>query len=341
MIVSFTKKFFIAIAFVGLLFVSLFNTTKAQTVSTTNGQISNIDLSVSNKTPLPNQELTFTLSSYSINIDSATIRWSIDGVLKKEGVGIKTFNTQAGKSGEVITVKAEIATNDGRFFEQSITVNPGQVDLIIEADSYTPLLYKGRAYFSVQGKAKIIAIPDITQNGKKLETKDLNFKWKKDGVVLGSSSGTGKNTVIIEGSIPIRDIYITVEVLDSSKKLLATESIVIGPHKPTILFYEDSSLYGILSNKAVSNNYNIGNKEEIKIVAKPFFFDISGVNTNESKYKWSINGKSTTLSGPKNELILRQDGKTTNGTASVSLTIENQARIFQYATNSFNINFGN
>jgi tRNA uridine 5-carboxymethylaminomethyl modification enzyme len=77
-----------------------------------------------------------------------------------------------------------------------------------------------------------------------------------------------------------------------------------------------------------------------RIVAKPYFFDFSGINTKESNYKWSVNGKTVSLSGAKNEILLRQDGKT-GGAASVSLKIENQVRIFQFAENNFNITFGN
>jgi hypothetical protein len=323
-----------------LAFVFSINIVSAQSMPSASNQLAGLEMSVSPESPKPNQDVSISVVSYSINLDSSTIRWYMDDVLKKEGVGVKDFNTRMGKSGDVVNIRAEVFTNDGRNFEQSININPAEVVLIIEASSYVPPLYKGRAYFGNQGIAKIIAMPDIVQNGVKLDAKKLNYKWTMNGIVLGGQSGTGKNTVIIEGSVPIRDITVDLDVIDVSGKIVATESAFINPSNPKILFYEDSSLYGVLSNKAVSANYNIGNKEEVKIVAKPYFFDFSGINTNESKYKWSVNGKTVALRGVKNEILLRQDGKT-GGAASVSLKIENQVRIFQYAENNFNITFGN
>lgn len=334
-----TTKIISLMALLTGLFLSI-NQLTAQGIPTSLGQISGVELLVSPENPKPNQDISVTVSSYSINLDSATIRWYVDDVLKKEGVGIKDFNTKVGNSGEVINIRVEVFTNDGRNFEQDININPGEVVLIIEANSYVPPLYKGRTYFGSQGIAKIIAIPDIVQNDIKLDAKKLTYKWTMNGIVLGGQSGTGKNTVIIEGSVPIRDITVDLDVRDASGKTVATESAFINPSTSKILFYEDSSLYGVLSNKSLTGDYNIGNKEEVKIVAFPYFFDVSSLNTNELKYKWSVNGKTVSLSGKKNEILLRQDGKTPGGTASVSLKIENQIRIFQYAESAFNLIFG-
>lgn len=336
-------KNIIKIISVGILVVKFFlpiNQVLAQEIPTSMAQISGIELVVSPENPKPNQDISITASNYSINIDSATIRWYVDDVLKKEGVGAKTFNIRTGKSGDTVNIRVEIFTNDGRDFEQSVNINPAEIVLIIEAGSYVPPLYKGRAYFGNQGIAKIIAIPDIVQNNIKLDAKKLNYRWTMNGIVLGSQSGFGKNTVVIEGSVPIRDITVDLDVIDTSGKTVATESTFINPSSSKIVFYEDSSLYGVLYNKAISTNYSIGNKEEVKIVAKPYFFDFSGINTNESKYRWSVNGKTVNLGGAKNEILLRQGGKS-GGSAAVSLKIENQVRIFQYAENNFNITFGN
>ncbi len=323
-----------------LFFLFSLEQTSAQPSFTVGGQTAGVTLSVSPENPKPDEDITFSLASYSNNLDSSTIHWYIDDVLKQEGVGVKSFNTRVGKSGDILSVSADVFTSDGKQFTQSLSVNPSNVDIIVEAGSYVPPLYKGRAYFASQGTAKLISIPDIVRNGKRLEAKDLVFKWKQGIISLGNLSGLGRNTLIVEGSVPIKDIDIELQVLDSSGKVVARKSTIINPNISKILFYEDSSLYGVLLNKAIPSNYNIGGKEEVKIVAKPYFFDFVSIGANDSKYSWSVNGKSITLGGPKNEILLRQDGKV-GGSASVSLKIENQARIFQFAENNFNITFGN
>jgi len=338
MVKEFTKNSLLTkIAILALVFCA--SNTQAQSIPISGTQGISITLSSSPENPKPNQNTTLSLESSSINIDSSVIRWYVNGDMKKEGVGEKVLIVKTGESGDLLNIMTEITTSDGRFFEQSLDINPSQVDIIVEASSYTPALYKGRAYFVSQGKVKIIAIPDIVINGKKVETKDLNFKWKRNETVLGDSSGAGKNSIKIEGTIPIKDIYIDLDVMDSSGKIIDSESIVLGPNKPQILFYESSSLYGVLSNKAMTADSSLGNKEEIKIVAKPFFFDITSPTTNETKYSWSVNGQSVVLGGNRNEVILKQTG-TGKGNIVVKLKIENLFRIFQFAESSFNLQFG-
>lgn len=312
----------------------------AQETSGTTSQDQRISLSLSPSNPRPNENVSISVSSVSINLDNSKIYWYIDGVVKKEGVGEKEISVQTKNSGDTINVRVVISTPDEKVIENSIDINPSQIDLIIEAGSYTPPFYKGKAYFVSQGKAKIIAIPDIVVGGKKLNISELNFKWKKDHIVIAGSSGVGKNTLTIEGGVPIKDIYIDLEILDSSRNVLADKSTIVSPSDPKIIFYEDNPLYGRLYNKAISRNYFLGNREELKIVAEPYFFDISGTNGKDSKFKWSVNGKSVDPSEKKNELLLRQETGGTKGIASISLQVENLVRIFQYAGGGFNVEFG-
>jgi hypothetical protein len=89
----------------------------------------------------------------------------------------------------------------------------------------------------------------------------------------------------------------------------------------------------------LNGNYNLGNTEELNVIAEPFFFDLASATGNDSTYSWSVNGSSVNPTGNKNGLLLKQGGNT-KGTASISLQITNLSRIFQYAGNSFNVSFG-
>ncbi|MFA6430621.1 MAG: hypothetical protein WC229_03160 [Candidatus Paceibacterota bacterium] len=331
----------ICLAIITISVISFNLPTKNVTAQTSlTSQSGGLTLTKTPENPEPNQSVVIKANSYSINIDSSTIRWYVDDVLKKEGIGEKTFNLQTGKSGEVINIRTEVITYDGRNFQQELSILPSRVDILVESDSYTPPLYKGKAYFVGQGTAKIIAVPDIVINGEKAENSSLNFKWEKNGMVLGNLSGTGRNTLIIEGEIPMKDIYIKLDILNTSRNVLASKFFVVSPQKTQIVFYENSSLYGLLLNKSLVGNYSMGNKEEIKIVAKPYFFNISSQDSEEINYKWTLNNKTVSLDGKKNELILRQNSKDPKGKTPVRLKIEGQKRIFQFAENNFNILFG-
>lgn len=227
---------------------------------------------------------------------------------------------------------------------QNATTSPaapsGTVDLVVEPTSYVPPFYKGEALFTTQGTAKIVALPDIVVNGQQADAKDLVFDWQQDGTNLISDSGMGKNSITVSGTVPIRDINISVTVLDLSGNVLAASSKILSANDPEVLVYENNPLYGILFNEAVTGNYYLGQRSELDLIAKPYFFNVSSDSGTDSTYKWFVNGNYVSASGQTNELILQQQNNNLSGTAAVSLTVNNNVKIFQYANMNFSVNFG-
>jgi len=302
-------------------------------------QQNTIDVSVSPSNPRAGENITLEVSSYSINIDAAKITWYVDGVNKEEGVGQKNLTIKAKDNGQSTIVRVVAETTNGTIVETSKTIIPGGVDIIVEPTSYTPPFYKGKPIFVNQGTMRIVAVPDIFINGEKVSSKNLIFKWTKDDIVLPQDINTGNDSIIINGSVPIRDIDIDVAVSDFSGNTVAEASKIISAGSPKILFYEDSPLYGILLNKAIVGSYYLGGREEVDIMAKPYFFNIENKNNNVD-YKWSMNGNPVSLSGKKNELVLKQTNTGLKGTAGISLDVNNLARIFQFASADFDVSFG-
>jgi len=183
-------------------------------------------------------------------------------------------------------------------------------------------------------------MPNIVVDGKSVNSDNLVFKWSKNGIVLGSESGLGKNSIIIEGSIPIRDIEVGLQVLNTSGKVVAATSKTILVNSPKIVFYEENSLYGILFNKSLNNGYYLGLKEEVDVIAKPFFFSFTSDVDNDALYKWYLNGNYIAPSGRKNLLVLKQTNTELKGTAKISLDLSNSTNIFQYTSGSFGVTFG-
>jgi hypothetical protein len=303
-------------------------------------QISSIGINASPSNPKPGDNVLLELSGYSINLDSIKITWFVDGIAKKEGVGQKSFTVKAKESGESTAVKAVLEKTDGTTNETSIEITPAEVDLIIEPKSYVPPFYKGATLFANQGTVRIIAIPQIIIGGEKVDSKNLMFRWQKNGNILASNSGTGLNILTLESSIPARDLNIELDILNSSGKTIAETSKILSADDPKVLFYENNPLYGILFNEAIVENYYLGQKEELDIVAEPYFFDILNNSENGSTYNWSLNGNSVSSSGKPNELLLRQANTSLKGSASVSVDVNGLVKIFQFTSNNFNVNFG-
>jgi len=200
--------------------------------------------------------------------------------------------------------------------------------------------YKGKPFFSAEGSIRIIALSDIIINGTKVADKNLNFKWSKDGDVLSDNSGKGMNSIVINTSIPARNVDVDVQVSDDLGNILAENSKTIVKSSPAVFFYENSPLYGILYNLAVTGNYYMGTKEELTIIAKPFSFSFSNDVQVGSDYSWSVNGNPVTQSGKANQITLRQTTTNTKSTANISLDVKNTDKIMQYAGGGFNIEFG-
>ncbi|MBU6370739.1 MAG: hypothetical protein KGH93_00940 [Patescibacteria group bacterium] len=216
----------------------------------------------------------------------------------------------------------------------------GSVDLVVESTSLVPPFYTGKAIFATQGTARIIALPNVMENGSALSANDLVFTWQRDGQTLSAESGAGKDAITVSGTVPIRDISVSVSVSDASGNVLATASKILSPADPKVLVYEDNPLYGILFNKAMSGNYYLGQRSELDLVAEPYFFNLASIDGQDSTYKWFVNGNYASPSGASNELILKQAGNNLSGTAAVTLDANNNDRIFQYASTNFNVNFG-
>ncbi len=312
----------------------------AQTANSTSAD-NLVEMTASPQTANAGDSVTLQLSSQVINLTASKITWYVDDVAGQEGTGDSSLTITAKAAGQSTAVKAIVETTDGTTTQASITITPAGVDLIVEPTSYVPPFYKGKAIFTTQGTARVVAIPDVILNGSQASSKDLIFEWQQDGSNLSSESGLGDDSIIVNGTVPINDIDVSVTVLDPSGNTLAASSKILSASDPQALVYEDNPLYGILFNKAIVGNYYLGQNSELDLIAKPYFFNLSSDSGSDSTYKWSVNGNYVSPSGQSNELILQQPtGGNLSGTASISLTVNNNVRIFQYTDTSFNVNFG-
>jgi len=332
-----TNNIFLLVA---LLFVFQNNVVFGQEDQTVAGMSGIVSISATPAAPGPGESVDLTLISYSVNLDSSKIIWYVDGVATKEGYGEKSMTVIAKKNGENTIIKATAENADGIIVEATKEISPASVDIIIEPITYTPPFYQGKQLFVAQSQARLIAMPNIVVDGKSVNSDNLVFKWSKNGIVLGSESGLGKNSIIIEGSIPIRDIEVGLQVLNTSGKVVAATSKTILVNSPKIVFYEENSLYGILFNKSLNNGYYLGLKEEVDVIAKPFFFSFTSDVDNDALYKWYLNGNYIAPSGRKNLLVLKQTNTELKGTAKISLDLSNSTNIFQYTSGSFGVTFG-
>jgi hypothetical protein len=314
------------IFFFSLGFLALSSSLGAQTIP---GIGQAITLSLIPTNPEPNQLVVIKAQSYSTDLNSATFRWSVNGKLQKEGVGLKEFQTKTGKNGTAITVSVEIATQNSGTLRESISFRPAEVSLVWESDGYTPPFYKGRGLYTFSGTIKVTAIPEFFgSNGKRINPKDLVYTWKKNGEVVADASGYGKDSFTSSKTSYLRDGNdIGVEVSSPRETVTGSASINVTPAELKVLLYEKSPLYGILFDKAITNRFNLVN-EEVTLYAVPFFFSSQNNSIDGLSFDWVMNKAHISEVGDKNEITLRKEPGQT-GNSDVSITIQNPRKPLQ------------
>lgn len=319
-----------------LFVIAIFTITNITFAQSSDASI-NLDISPSN--PRSGVSVVLTLTSDLIDLSSSKILWYINGVVRKETTN-QSITIKTSDDGLPTTVRVLVETSDGLTKEIIREISPVGIDLIVEPVAYTMPFYKGKPYMTGQGSVRVIALPDISINGVKIATKDLNFRWTRGESILGANSGKGKNSIILNSTIPVRDISVGVQVLDDSGNILAETSKIIFLNTPKILFYENSPLYGIFYNKAIVGNYYLGTREELKVIAKPFSFSFNKDTSSEANYAWYVNKSYVAPDEKTNELILKQTNPNLKGTASILVNLKHSGKINQYTSGGFNIDFG-
>jgi hypothetical protein len=97
--------------------------------------------------PGANQDVYAEIESYAIDLSRSQVTWLINGVIKKQGFGERTFSFKTGPLGSSMNLRVVAISPQGQSIEEEIVIQTSEVDLIWKADSYTPPFYKGKALF--------------------------------------------------------------------------------------------------------------------------------------------------------------------------------------------------
>lgn len=323
-------KLMFKISILTVLFIFAFNTHAQIPGSSVDG----LNIKTSSENPRPGQSVTITVESFSFDLNSASIVWLVDGKTHDQGVGLKNISVTSPKIGVSMTVTAVVKTSDGREVRKSLTIKTGYVDIIWESDGYKPPFFDGKFPFTYQNSVRFIAIPHLSKDGRtEIDPKSLIYSWKSDGKYITDGQGQGKNYVDIQsGNIP-KPFQISVEVYSREGTERTIGNIILNPGEPSLSFYEESSLYGILFNKSLTGRVPLINSE-MEVLAVPYGFNID----EDNSYTWSVNN----IEQPnllKSKSITIRTKPDTEGSSSINLDIRNRSSILQGARGGFSVYF--
>jgi len=295
-------------------------------------QTGDIVLEINPEYPKANENVTATLSTYTTNLNTAKISWKLNGEVKLEGIGKKTFSFTVGSNGSKTNLQATIETINGSVVNKQITISTSSVDMLWEAyNTYTPPFYKGKTLAPIEGSVKVVAIPSVPNMA------GFDYLWKEGGKKKSTYSGYEKNFAIYKNNYLDRDNTIEVSLLDLFGNTVGNNRITITPNDSKIIFYEKDSVLGTNWGKALSDGFKI-NKNGTTIIAEPYFFSIKDLNAQGYSFKWSLNGENITKPNQKNALSIKPESDK-SGTSTIKISINNVNTLFQSLEKQLNVNF--
>jgi len=279
--------------------------------------------------PQPNSELTISLEIYSLSLDGASIRWSVDGVALSDSDNARTMTLTTGPFGTSQSVRATITPQNGGTVIVQETIAPSQIDMIVEADTRVPSFYKGRALPASDEPVSITAIPHIPGY---INTSGLMYKWTLGSTVLFGGPVRGKTTASF--TMPKRQSTLFLEITNANGTVLGGEAISLKPATPELYFYEHNPLRGI-TERALSDTLTLVDTETT-VRAEPYFvaqniFDVGPIAG------WTIDGQNANYGEDVRTLTLRSEGG--SGEARVGFSLTHPQLYLQSVQRNFLIHF--
>ncbi len=297
--------------------------------------IDGVTIQTSSDNPKPGEDVDISVESYNFDLNAASIVWLVNGKVQGQGIGIKQITITTPAIGQKIKVVANIKTAAGREVQKTLTIGSASVDIVWESNGYTPPFFKGKTPFSYQNSVKLIAVPHLSQDGKtETDPKKLVYSWKNNGKYIDNGQGYGKQSVeIIADDIP-KTLEISVDVSNREQTEHSIGYLTLTPTEPTLSFYEDDSLYGILFNKSLGDKVQLKNTE-MKILAIPYGFNLQN---NSTTYGWSVNNIDQSDLNKNRSITVRSKGDT-DGSSNIYLDMRNDENFLQGARGGFTIYF--
>ena len=299
-----------------------------------------VQYAVAPETPGPGERVLIQTQGVGSFLGNATITWTQDGVVTKKGVGEQSYSFVAPALGQSTTVRVSIDSSSQGALGRTFTFTPSLVNLMWEADTTVPPLYRGKPLYSAGSPLRVVAYPTVVVGGSRVAASSLSFKWERGGEPVVSYSGTGRSVYSFLGDQLQPQEVISVDVYFGAA-LVARGSTVIPATPPQLLFYERDPLRGVLYDRALLGGVSLGARE-VTLRAEPYYFSNDSMRAGLLVYEWKLGD--SVVGGPESAqgvLTLRQTGEGAGqGSVEVSLQNNDPDALVQSASALLRIFFG-
>lgn len=291
------------------------------------------------ETPGPRETVTIEVQGVGSFLGSADIRWTRDGATVLQGVGERKLSFTAGALGERTSISVTIDSDQGRF-SRSWSFSPSKINLVWEANTTIPPLYKGKALYSAGSSYKVVAFPSVYSQGARVLSSALDFQWTHRGEPVPEASGRGRASFSRTGDQLQAGEVVGVEVYYGGQKAGRAE-LLIPVSEPSIVLYQRDALRGVIYEAALPSGISLVGPE-LTVQAEAYFFAREAKLAGSLPFAWTLNDENT--SGPDADrgiLTLRQSGSG-EGSATLGVSIQNSSpdQFVQTASTLMRIVFG-
>jgi len=251
--------------------------------------------------PEPNQMVRLSIDTFAVDVVGADIYWYVDGVLQEQLQNSLEVEITAEGLGSQTPVEVRVVKNGITTQIINHTIQPIEIDIIVEADTYIPQLYKGRALAGSESNIRLIA---FVHTGSGINASELSYRWSIDRGVLFGGALKGRN--VVETTMPIFEgSYVMVEVTDRNGNLIGQKTVPLTRHQPELYFYEYSPLRG-LAQKAIDEDL-IVISDPTTIYAEPYFMNMKN-NAIDAIFEWEVGNEKIETPQIPNVISVRDPG---------------------------------
>ena len=295
--------------------------------------VGQLNINVSPSAPGPLINVTLMATNFAQDLTKSDITWSVNGVQKERGVGRSSFTFTNGPIGSVTRVHFRAVTLSGDRVEKDLTFRPASVEILWEADSYTPETYAGKALASSEAGVKFIALPYFIDNGTRLPAANLYYQWQVNFEPASGLSGIGKNVFSTRGPNIFGESTLTLRVSTLDGRIIAKGAVVLRAFPPETLFYVEDPLAGPNYAHPIFKNFNLTDAE-VTIRGEAFFL----ARSHKPLYRWSLSGKSATADEQNPKLLTLRQGSE-SGSANINLSVSDPFNALVTSARSIIIKF--
>lgn len=299
-----------------------------------------ITIAVQPAFPESNTPLSLTAQSISSDLSRALISWYVNGQRVNEGFGEVGASATTGNLGTKTEIRVEVMNEDGTLLTATRTIQPAEIDILWETDSYAPPFYQGRRLASSGALVHAEAVPRFVRpDGLPIATRDIIFSWRKNGTVIAGASGRGKSYASFSSPELFATDTITVEAESIDGSLRGAANILIPSRTPFVLLYQEHPLFGILFHRALSEEAQLPDTEAT-LVAAPFYAGAVTADDSRLSYEWRVNRASVAVD-PGSPSRITINGEGSDGLARVELSVTHKTDFIMEARGLWRIILNN